>query len=139
MWKLQICRENEDIYHNYIVDTPKDIYKNSIYIGKYLYAGYFGSSTRIDEIGTFYYVKTGIKHKLKLRLLDDDNNIIFNHQLTDDDINNLANLNNNRNLNNTKTLNDLNSHKIHNVEIHYRDLYRWENYPYEISGITIYK
>ncbi len=132
MWKLQICKENEDMYHDYIVASPKKMYNNNVLIGNSLHGLYYGSSTRINEIGTIYYGTTQDKQKIKIRLLDENDNNLFEYQLTDYDIHRLAKLD----LNNNHIISK--SHRIENVEIYCRDLHKWKNYPYEISGITIY-
>lgn len=134
MWKLQICQENENEYHNYIVQTPKQIYKDNKLIGNSIHEQYYGSTTRINEIGTIYHEKTFEKYKIKLRLLDENDTVLFDYQLTDYDINKLAKLD----VSDNQLMQISNSHKIGNIHIYCRDLHRWKNHPYEISGITIY-
>jgi len=132
MWKLQICQENGNTWENYIVATPKKMYNNNVLIGNSLHGQYYGSSTRINEIGTIYYGTTQDKQKIKIRLLDENDNNLFEYQLDENDIDRLANLDLSDNHKISK------SHRIENVEIYCRDLHKWANYPYEISGITIY-
>jgi hypothetical protein len=127
MWKLQICKENENEYLNYIVKDPVkiyDIFGNNI--GYCLKEYYFGSSTRIGDLGTFYYIKTRLMKKIKLRLIDDNNEIIYETQLTT------------KNIKKLKKTEFGSNQLIKNAKIHVRDLHRWENYPIEIAGITIY-
>ncbi len=125
MWKLQIAKENDDSYVDYLVQEPIKIYSSDNKLKAYsLYGKYYGSSTRIGEIGTIYYQNTQKFIKIKVRLIDDNNNILFNKLLSEDDINGLININS--------------SFKINNAKIHTRDLHRWHGYPFEISGITIY-
>ena len=83
MWKLQICKENENLYRDYIVTTPTQIYKDNVLIGYNINGTYYGSTTRIDEMGTIYFETTQVKHRIKLRVLDVNDNNLFEYQLSE--------------------------------------------------------
>lgn len=125
MWKLQIAPENENNYCNYLIQEPDKVYdSNNKLLGYTLYGKYYGSSTRIGDLGTIYYGSLKKYITLKIRLLDENDKILFDKTLTKDDIENL--------------IDSSSSFRINNAKIHVRDLHRWQGYPFEISGITIY-
>ena len=89
-----------------------------------LLGNYFGSSTRISEIGTFYFEETNEYIELSIRILIDDEiryDFILTKQIINEMINNLS----------------VSGYTLNNgVKIYHRNLHRFLNYPYEISGIS---
>lgn len=115
---IQIFNNNTNNYQDYICAEP-DINDDIISI----HGWYFGSSTRQGELGTFYFGETKEIIPLKIRIIDNktDTKLLefdFNYQKDPESM----------------VLNRLNIND--NLVLHYRDLHRFDNYPFEISGIS---
>lgn len=125
-WKIQIFNNNINEYVNYIISCPTFV-NNKEWIN--ISGFYFGSSTRIDEIGTFYIEDLNIIIPLKIRVLDNTNQIIYEIDITKNMIENIL-INPSLNINPYFNIND-------NIYVYYRRLHRFNDCPYEISGIKI--
>jgi hypothetical protein len=117
-WIIQIFDIYNDKYVDYIMSVPKEI-NGYIYIS----GSYFGSSTRQGNIGTFYYHETNEILPLSIRILNEKKEIVATIELNKNIIESI--------------ISTFTRYKLDNYIILYRDLHRFENYPYEISGIGI--
>lgn len=118
-WIIQILDLNTNKYVDYISAVPSNI-NNYLHIR----ASYFGSSTRQGSIGTFYYLETKDILPLSIRILNNKREYVKDIILTKDMIESII-------------FNNSTFYKTNEIIIYYRDLHRFENYPYEISGIAI--
>ena len=122
LWRIQIL---DNTCNKYITYIESIMVENNF--GKQIMASYYGSSTRQGGLGTFYYNKINKIIPLKIRILDNNLETILEFELTNEIINDII------------CSIDINGYKIDNFIIYYRDLHRFENYPFEISGIIILK
>lgn len=142
--KLQIYNKDTDDYYDYLTYTHNDylLYlNNSLKINNNIahFRGcYRGSSSRINELGTFYFGNTNEYRPLQLRILENDN-ILYEFELNNNHIN--AFLNSNNRINNylkppsCRLLIVINE----NITIYARHLYKFQNYPYEVAGVAFKK
>ena len=122
MWDFQIFDNNKNEYITYIKGIPNE---NKYY--NYILGFYYGSSTRLGDLGTFYYYDTNEYIPLKMRIINNNLEVILEFELTEDIIKNIIMSDN------------LFGYKINNIIIYYRNLYKFGNNPYEIAGIGMYK
>ena len=115
-WTIQILVDG-----NYIDYIHADPLKLNDYT--HIRGLYFGSGTRQNTIGTFYYKSTHEILPLSLRILNDEKKVVKDIEFTVEMINII--INNER------------CYKSNEFIIFYRDLYRFHNYPFEISSIAI--
>lgn len=119
--KFQIFDSVQNIFKNYIVKKRIDV-DGFIKI----YGNYMGSSTRIGKIGTFYIKNSETWIPLHIRVLDENDDVLVNRQLTQIDLEGMKDHSDN-----------IIGYNIDNIVIMTRSLHRYEGYPYEISGINI--
>lgn len=122
LWQIQIL---DKVTNEYVTYIKTNMIENNL--EKHIITSYYGSSTRQGELGTFYYNETNEIIPLKIRVINNNLEIVLDFELTSEIINEII------------KSNDINKYKINNIIIHYRDLHRFENYPFEISGIVLLK
>jgi hypothetical protein len=121
-WSIQIFNENTKEYQTYFETEPIEIEDEIQLFGFYL-----GSSTRIGDLGTFYYKGNNKIIPKKIKIINNNNEVVKELDFKYDNIKSIIDSNN--------FGYQLDDSSI----IFYRDLHRFDNYPFEISGIIIKK
>jgi hypothetical protein len=123
MWTIQILTEDGNVWDDYITDYPIISEKDGRKM-VYISGRYFGSSTRMGDIGTVFYLINGMISDIQtkhVRVVDNDGKIVKQFKITPE---------NKIGINEISLDND--------VKIMIRDLHRWSDYPCEISGICFF-
>jgi len=123
MWTIQILTEDGNVWDDYITDNPIISEKDGRKM-VYISGRYFGSSTRMGDIGTVFYLINGMISDIQtkhVRVVDNDGKIVKQFKITPE---------------NKIGINEISLDNDDKIMI--RDLHRWSGYPCEISGICFF-